>query len=320
MLDWLYQLPVPSMTIVVLAVTALVTWLIHVAVASLAANQQRTLTFKAITPALLPPLGVIFGLLVAFLSAQVWNDSQRATLEVSREARSLRAVDLIAGTLPASTSGRIHALLVGYVRRMVQEEWPAMARQDATLAIAPPAMNEALHLTLAAIPDTDGQRVAQREVVAAMQQILDARRQRIIISRSSINWVKWLGLIAVAIVNLVAIAMVHADNRAAAATAMGLFGAAVALSVVLIAAHARPFTGTGIGRARAAPGDCAYLRLMTACVMPLNGSEEDHGYCSGESDHVSPAVGVWRSGGGRSGGRPVARAAAQSDDALRGYG
>ena len=67
--------------------------------------------------------------------------------------------------------------------------------------------------------------------------------QHIIISRSSINGVKWAGLISVAIVVLIAIAMVHCDNKPAAATAMGLFAAAVAISVVLIASHARPFTG-----------------------------------------------------------------------------
>ena len=80
-------------------------------------------------------------------------------------------------------------------------------------------------------------------MVAALEQALDARRQRIIISRSSINGVKWAGLIGVAIVVLIAIAMVHCDNKPAAATAMGLFATAAAISVVLIASHARPFTG-----------------------------------------------------------------------------
>ena len=47
----------------------------------------------------------------------------------------------------------------------------------------------------------------------------------------------------VAIVVLIAIAMVHCDNTSAAATAMGLFATAVVISVVLIASHARPFTG-----------------------------------------------------------------------------
>ena len=105
------------------------------------------------------------------------------------------------------------------------------------------ALTEALSLTLASVPDTDGQRVAQREMVTALQQALDARRQRIIISRSSIDWVKWVGLIAVAVVNLIGIAMVHCDNRAAAALSMGIFATGIAASVLLIAAHSGPFSG-----------------------------------------------------------------------------
>jgi hypothetical protein len=40
-----------------------------------------------------------------------------------------------------------------------------------------------------------------------------------------------------------AIAMVHSDNRLAAGLAMGLFATGVAASVMLIAAHDRPFVG-----------------------------------------------------------------------------
>ena len=242
MSEWVYHLPVPWMAGVVLVTTAVITWLIYGAVTRLAVD-QRARAFKAVTPALLPPLGIVFGLLVVFLSAQVWNDSSRASLEVSREASALRAVDLLATSFSKDVATRLHGLLIEYVKHTVDEEWPAMARQGATLAFAPPPLSEALRVSLAATPENDGQRVAQREMVVALEQALDARRQRIIISRSSINGVKWAGLIGVAVVVLIAIAMVHCDNKAAAATAMGLFATAVAISVVLIASHARPFTG-----------------------------------------------------------------------------
>jgi hypothetical protein len=42
---------------------------------------------------------------------------------------------------------------------------------------------------------------------------------------------------------LIAIAMVHSDNRLASAITMGIFATGVAASVLLIAAHDRPFTG-----------------------------------------------------------------------------
>ena len=42
---------------------------------------------------------------------------------------------------------------------------------------------------------------------------------------------------------LIAIAMVHSDNRLTSAIIMGLFAAGVAASVLLIASHDRPFIG-----------------------------------------------------------------------------
>jgi hypothetical protein len=52
-----------------------------------------------------------------------------------------------------------------------------------------------------------------------------------------------MGLGFEAVFVLVAIAIVHSDNPAGAAVAMGIFAAASATAAVLIAAHARPFTG-----------------------------------------------------------------------------
>ena len=92
-------------------------------------------------------------------------------------------------------------------------------------------------------PRSDGQVVAQRELVASLQNALEARRQRIILSRSSINWVKWTVLLVQAGLTLLTIAMVHSDNRAANRIIMAIFATGVGVSVVLIASHSRPFTG-----------------------------------------------------------------------------
>jgi hypothetical protein len=72
---------------------------------------------------------------------------------------------------------------------------------------------------------------------------LDARRQRIIISQSQINLLKWSRLFMQAVCALVAIAMVHSDNRLAAIIALFIFATGVAASMLLILAHDRPFTG-----------------------------------------------------------------------------
>ena len=88
-----------------------------------------------------------------------------------------------------------------------------------------------------------GQQTAQHEIASALETALDARRQRIIVSRSEVNFVKWSCLYLQAACALLAIAVVHFDNRLASTIAMGLYATGIAASVLLIAAHDRPFTG-----------------------------------------------------------------------------
>jgi len=93
------------------------------------------------------------------------------------------------------------------------------------------------------MPSSEGQKTAQREIVTALETASDARRQRILISQSQVNLVKWSLLFMQALCALVAIAMVHSDNGLASIIAMGIFATGVAASMLLILAHDRPFTG-----------------------------------------------------------------------------
>jgi transposase-like protein len=63
---------------------------------------ERARAFKAVSPGMLPPLGILFGLFVAFTVVQVWNDNDRAKEAVDREASALRAVVILAPVFPES--------------------------------------------------------------------------------------------------------------------------------------------------------------------------------------------------------------------------
>jgi hypothetical protein len=118
-----------------------------------------------------------------------------------------------------------------------------MARRRLTLSTLPTALTAALHETLTLKPADDSQRTAQSEMVKAIHTALDARRQRIVVSQSGVGTVKWAGILLQGLCTLVAIAMVHSDNRLASAIALSLFATGIALSLLLIAAYSRPFTG-----------------------------------------------------------------------------
>jgi hypothetical protein len=200
--------------------TFLVTAAIHVVVRVLAVG-ERARSFKAVSPGMLPPLGIIFGLLVGFTAAQVWSDNDRASAAVDREASALRSVVILAAAFPGEPETRLRTLVSSYIAEAAAQEWPMMSHGTITLQIVPHALAEALQQTLALESTGPGQQIAQREITAALESAMDARRQRIRISQSQVNWVKWSSLYLQAACALLAIAMVHSDNRLASAITMG---------------------------------------------------------------------------------------------------
>jgi hypothetical protein len=241
--DWLLNLPLLWMAVVVFAATYLLAAGIYWVVTRLAVN-DRARAFKAVSPGMLPPLGILFALLVGFIAVEVWNNYDKAKLAVVSEASALRAVILLAGVFPEEQKTRIYALIDRHIEDAINKEWPAMARQQATLStLRANALIEALQDVLALKPANDSQRTIQPEMVKALQAALDARRQRIVVSQSTVGTVKWAGILLQAVCTLVAIAMVHSDNRLTCGITLTLFATGIALSLLLIAAYSRPFTG-----------------------------------------------------------------------------
>jgi Protein of unknown function (DUF4239) len=241
--NWLLNLPLFWMAVVVLAATYLVTAGIYWVVIKLAVG-DRARSFKAVSPGMLPPLGILFALLVGFIAVEVWNNFDKAKLAVATEASALRAVVLLAGNFPDEQKMRIYALIDRHIEESINKEWPAMAHRRATLStLRANALIEALQDVLSLKPVDDSQRTAHPEIMKALETAMDARRQRIVVSQSSVGTVKWAGIVLQALCTLVAIAMVHSDNRLACAIAMTLFATGIALSLLLIAAYSRPFTG-----------------------------------------------------------------------------
>ena len=241
--DWLLNLPVPWMALFIFLITYLIAGSIGFVVSTLAVN-ERAKGFKAVSPGVLPVFGILFALLVGFIAVEVWGNFEKAKSAVTAEASALRAVILLAGAFPDEQRTRIYALVNRHIDESVKE-WPEMVQRRATLATLPTALIEALHETLALKPADDSQRAAQSEMVKELHTALDARRQRIGISESALGTVKWVGILLQALCTLVAIAVLHSDNRLAGALSMTLFATGIALSVLLIAAYSRPFTSIG---------------------------------------------------------------------------
>ena len=242
MSNWIHNLPIIWMAVVIFSFCYLMAAVVFLAVSALARRPSGS-AFRGFSAGMLSPLGVIFGLLVAFIAAQVWNDVEHARVAVEREASSLRSVVLLAAAFPGDAESRVRELVRHHVEDAVSQEWPRMADQSATIRDSSPALSSALQIAIALDPKSPGQITAQRELVARLEDALEARRQRIIFSRSNVNWIKWLCVFAQALFVIIGIAFVHFDSRGASVVAIAIFTTGFAVSVLLIASHDCPFTG-----------------------------------------------------------------------------
>jgi hypothetical protein len=68
---------------------------------------ERARSFKAVSPGLLPLLGILFALFMAFSASQVWSDNDEANSPVDHEASALRSVVILAAAFPGESATRL---------------------------------------------------------------------------------------------------------------------------------------------------------------------------------------------------------------------
>jgi hypothetical protein len=128
---------------------------------------------------------------------------------------------------------------------MAEEEWPAMARGEKYMGRTPRVMAEATAMVLDLNPLRPGEQLAQQRVVAALDEALDARRNRIMLSGELIDGVQWSVILVLMILILATVAMGNVESPRASAIAMLIVATASAASLVLLLAYDQPLNAGG---------------------------------------------------------------------------
>lgn len=195
---------------------------------------------------MLTPLGIIGGLVIAFLASRVWTNLDRATAFVAQEASAARETVLLVDKLPATVRGETRDALKAYLQFIETKDWPAMAEGRANLRELPAGLPDAMNALLAFTPAGAGQQVAQQRAVIAVEQALDARRSRILLSEGAISPIQWAVIFVLDGLLLLIIGIVHIDRRVAAAFNLAALSTAVAACLVLLMVNDRPFASGGV--------------------------------------------------------------------------
>jgi hypothetical protein len=245
MLTWLTAQPTSFIALIVFGFIWLIAALIFAIVTGVA-KRHGSSDFKAISPVTLTPLSVIAGLLIAFLASHVWTNLERANAYMSREASDLREAVLLADSLPPDLRTQLRDAISNHIRSVVAEEWPAMAKGEATLERPPLALTGAMEALLSFTPTGPAQHLAQQRALVALESALDARRNRILLSGAILGHVQWMVVSLLAVLILVTIAMIHVDNSRAAAITLFISASAMAACLFLLLVYDRPYAGGGI--------------------------------------------------------------------------
>jgi hypothetical protein len=201
---------------------------------------------NATTPAMLTPLGVITGLVIAFLAARVWTNVDHAHVYVAEEASEIRQAVLLTEVLPADVRAEVRSDIARYLQFVETQDWPSMLQGRASLRNLPEGLPEALKTLLTFVPQQPGQHVAQDHAARAIEDALHARRDRIVLSEAAIAPTQWAVIFVLDALLLLTVAMLHVGRHITTAVNLFILSTAVAACVVLLMINDRPFSSGGI--------------------------------------------------------------------------
>lgn len=196
--------------------------------------------FRGLSPPFVNVIGVLFALTLAFLANDTWNAHDRATNAVFQEAGALHSIQALSRHLPDPTRARVDQALQRYVRLSVEDEWPRLADRHGS-----PETSEALASLLEVLSGPDVARAlhptSHAQVLEQAINVRGAREQRMALSQTHVNPLKWLGMAFLGLVTMISISMVYVDQPKAELLAVLLFAAAAAPTAAIVLVQGNPY-------------------------------------------------------------------------------
>jgi hypothetical protein len=152
---------------------------------------------------------------------------------------------MLTDALPSDVRTAVRKAVKKHLDFIESKEWPAMASGRATLQSIAVGLAEAMTTLLSFTPAQSNQQLAQQRALVAIEQALEARRNRVLLSQAEIAPIQWIAIIVIAVLILITLAMVLVEHRLARAITMFIYSTAIAMCLVLLLVYDRPFGAGG---------------------------------------------------------------------------
>jgi hypothetical protein len=191
-------------------------------------------------------VAVVYAVLIAFIVVDVFETFAKGDEIATAEANKLSNLMLDSAGLPPQMAEAVRSDLDKYIDIVVKSEWPSQQAGKLAAPVFEPGWTALGHLStrLAAFePATMGQNVNKGEMLHVMNELIKARRSRIVAAGEHLPAVVWQILLLAGVVAVGYTYLFGAHSFRIHLAITGLISATISLVFVLIIALDYPFRG-----------------------------------------------------------------------------
>src|ERR687893_1614661 len=139
-------------------------------------------------------LGVVYAVLLGFVTIAVWEDFEVARITTDSEANELAELFWLAREFPEPERERLQELTHSYAKVVIDEEWPLMSHGRVSQRAW--ALTDEMRSTISGFePETRAEEVLYDQGLTLIHNLVDERRLRLFEAGGGIPRVLWFVLV-----------------------------------------------------------------------------------------------------------------------------
>ena len=227
---------------VLIILGGIVASLILVAVARKLYAKEKLHQAHDLTGNLLSIVGTLYAVLLGLVVVDALVRFEKAVDVVQQESNSLADLFLLTEKLPEPQKTAIRERCKTYARQLIDDEWPLMAKGQASVAARRTAiaLSHALH---GFEPVTESQKAIYPMLLDKIRQVWDCRRERIGTAQAGIPLVEWVALIVGGAVTILFGGLFSTQSVSLQRFLTTLTALIIGLNMYLVSLFGYPFSG-----------------------------------------------------------------------------
>ncbi len=239
--DMVYAFPIWAVAALVIGSAVLGAMALEFGVRSLMPLDRRR-GHNDVAAAMFSVVGVLYAVLLAFITMLVWEGFNTAKAASFKEAAAIADVWHLAIGIPAPVDATLRDDTVAYARAVVDREWPAQATGQRADAGAVPL--DALHRAVAGLrPASPAETNLHAALLAALTHLEDAREDRQLAAQTTVPGIAWAVMLLGAAITIAFASFLRAPSLAMHLAMSGALALSGSLVLVLVIALNNPFRG-----------------------------------------------------------------------------